>query len=53
MLYALPIASQKLCHYFQNHLVRIITSFPLETILWNQEATDHIVKWVVELASSN
>jgi hypothetical protein len=35
MLYALLITSRKLQHYFQNHKIKVVSSFPLGEILHN------------------
>ena len=34
LLAALLTASRKLRHYFQGHPITVVTSFPLEQILW-------------------
>jgi hypothetical protein len=48
LLYAILITSTKLCHYFDEYKITVITDFPLADILHNQDAT-HISKWAVEL----
>jgi hypothetical protein len=50
LIYAILVASRKLCHYFQAHRVVVVTSFLLRAILHNSNATGNIVKWVIELA---
>jgi hypothetical protein len=50
LLYVVLVASRKLRHYFQAHMVVVVTSFPLRAILHNSNATGNIAKWVVELA---
>jgi hypothetical protein len=50
LLYAVLVASRKLCHYFLAHRVVVVTSFPLRAILHNSNATGNIAKWVAELA---
>jgi ribonuclease HI len=50
LLYAVLVASRKLCHYFQAHRVVVVTSFPLRAILYNSNATGNIAKWAEELA---
>jgi hypothetical protein len=35
LLYNLLIASRKLHHYFQGHLIKVVTDRPLETIIRN------------------
>ena len=43
------MATQKLLHYFIDHEVMVITSFPLGNIICNHDATGRISKWVLEL----
>jgi hypothetical protein len=50
LLYAVLIASRKLCHYFQAHKILVVTSYPLWAVLHNPNATGNIAKWAVELA---
>jgi hypothetical protein len=50
LLYAVLVASRKMCHYFQAHRVVVVTSFPLRAILHNSNATGNIAKWAAELA---
>jgi hypothetical protein len=50
LLYAIPIASRKLRHYFQTHRISVVTSYPLWAILHNPNATSNIAKWAAELA---
>jgi hypothetical protein len=49
-LYAVLIASRKLRHSFQAHMISVVTSYPLRTILRNPNATSNITKWAAELA---
>jgi ribonuclease HI len=49
LLYTLLIASRKLRHYFQGHLIKVVTDWPLETILRNPNVTGRVEEWVVEL----
>jgi len=48
-LYALLVASRKLYHYFQGHPIKVVTKFPLETILPNPNATGRMAEWAIEL----
>jgi hypothetical protein len=50
LLYAVLIASRKLCHYFQAHRISVVTSYPLRVMLHNPNAIGNITKWAVELA---
>lgn len=53
LLYAVLTTSRKLRHYFQAHEVSMFTSFPLDCILHNCEATSHIMEWAIELMALN
>jgi hypothetical protein len=50
LLYAVPIASRKLRHYFQAHKISVVSSYPLRVMLYNSNATSNIAKWIAELA---
>ena len=43
------MAIQKLLHYFTNHEVMVVTSFPLGDIIRNRNATGWISKWDLEI----
>jgi hypothetical protein len=53
LLYAVLITSRKLRYYFQEYSVSVITDYPLDDILRNQDATRRISKWAVELGALN
>lgn len=53
MLYAVLSASRNLRHYFQAHEVSVVTSYPLDRILHNREATGRVVEWAIELGEFN
>ena len=53
LLLALLIASRKLRQYFQGHPITVVTSFPLEQILRNPNATDRVAGWNIELQPFN
>ena len=40
------MVTQKLLHYFTDHEVMVITSYPLGDIVRNRDATGWIPKWV-------
>lgn len=44
----LLISSRKLRHYFQGHPIKVVTSFPLEKVLHNYNATGHVAEWNIE-----
>jgi ribonuclease HI len=49
VLYAVLMASRKLCHYFQAYHIIVPSSQPLKDIMRNREATGRIGKWAAEL----
>jgi hypothetical protein len=51
LLYAIVLTRRKLGHYFEDHLVTMVSSFPLGEIAQNREASVRIAKWTVELMS--
>jgi ribonuclease HI len=51
LLYAIPIASRKLHHYFDEYKMTVITDFPLADTLHNHDATGRISKWAMELGA--
>jgi hypothetical protein len=48
---AILITSRKLCHYFDEYKILVVTDFPLVDILHNQDATGHISKWPMLLGA--
>jgi ribonuclease HI len=49
LLYAVVLSRRKLRHYFESHLVTVVSSFPLGEIIQCREASGRIAKWAVEL----
>ena len=49
LLYAVPMATRKLLHYFTDHEVVVGTSYPLGDIIRNRDAVGRISKWALEL----
>ena len=49
LLYAVIMAAKKLQHYFTEHEVSVVTSFPLGEVVRNCNAIGQISKWAVEL----
>ena len=43
------MATRKLLHYFTDHEVVVVTSYPLEDIIRNRDAAGWISKWALEL----
>ena len=52
MAYAVVMASRKLCYYFQSHKIKVPTSFPLQDMFENREASGRIGKWAMQLAEN-
>jgi hypothetical protein len=48
-MYVILIAKKKLRHYFESHLVTVVSSFPLGEVIQNRDATGRIAKWVLKL----
>jgi hypothetical protein len=51
LLYAVLLTARKLCRYFDNHKVIVVTGFPIGDILHNKEAIRRIAKWACELGA--
>ena len=43
------MATRKLLHYFTDHEVMVVTSYPLRDIIRNHDAMGQISKWALEL----
>ena len=43
------MATQKLLHYFTDHEVAVVTSYPLGDIICNYDVAGRISKWALEL----
>ena len=49
LLYAVLMATWKLQHYFTDHEVTIITSYPLREVIHNRTVAGRISKWALKL----
>ena len=48
LLCAVLMATRKLLHYFTDHKVTVVTSYPLGDIVRNCEAMGQISKWALK-----
>jgi hypothetical protein len=53
LLYTVLLTARKLCHYFDDHKVIVVTGFLIGDILHNKEAIGRISKWACELGAHN
>ena len=49
LLYAVLMVTRKLLHYFTDHEVAVVTSYPLGDIIRNRNAVGQISKWALKL----
>jgi hypothetical protein len=49
LLYVVLLTARKLCHYFDDHKVIVVSGFPIGDILHNKEAIGRITKWAYKL----
>ena len=50
LAFALITASRKLRHYFQAHVIIVMTDHPLKKVMNKLEATGRLIQWVIELS---
>ena len=50
---ALVHATRKLSHYFQAHIINVLTKYPLQLLLKRSDFTGQIAKWRTRLGSFN
>jgi len=53
LLYAILMSSRKLKHYFLSHKIKVVSSYPLGTIIHNRDVIGRIAQWSVELGQYN
>jgi hypothetical protein len=49
LIYAILMSSRKLKYYFLSHEIKVVSSYPLGTIVHNRDANRRIAQWSVEL----
>ena len=50
LAFALIIASRKLRHYFQAHVINVMTDYPLKKAMNKLETIGQLIQWAVELS---
>ena len=50
LAFALITASRKLRHYFQVHVIVVMTNHPLKKSMNKLEAAGRLIQWVIELS---
>ena len=50
LAFALITTSRKLRHYFQAHVINVMTDHPLKKTMNKLEATGQLIQWAVELS---
>ena len=49
LVYGIYLTTKKVAHYFQEHLVTVISDAPLSEIMNNRDAMGRVAKWAIEL----
>ncbi|XP_075645687.1 uncharacterized protein LOC142616793 [Castanea sativa] len=50
LAFALIMASRKLRHYFQAHIINVLTDHPVKKAMNKSEVAGRLIQWVVELS---
>ena len=50
LAFALLTTSRKLRHYFQAHVINVMTDHPLKKVMNKLEAAGQLIQWAVELS---
>jgi len=50
LAFALITTSRKLRHYFQAHVINVLTDHPLKKVINKLEATGRLIQWAIELS---
>ena len=49
LIYAVLMSSRKLKHYLLSHKSKVVSSYPLGTIIHNRDVVGRVAQWSVEL----
>ncbi|XP_073354952.1 uncharacterized protein [Aegilops tauschii subsp. strangulata] len=52
MCYSVYFSAKKLKQYFQEHVVTVVSTAPIEEIMGCQDASGQVAKWAIELAGN-
>ena len=50
LVFALVTTSRKLRHYFQAHIINVLTDHPLKKAMNKLEAVGQLIQWAIELS---
>ena len=53
LAFVLITASRKLRHYFQAHVINVMTDHPLKKAMNKLEAAGQLIQWAIELSEFN
>ena len=53
LAFAFVMASRKLRHYFQAHVINVMTNHPLKKAMNKLEAAGRLIQWAIELSVFN
>ena len=51
LVLALYMASRKLRHYFESHLIHVMTNYPIKAVLRKPKCSGRMAKWVISLSA--
>ena len=53
LAFALITASRKLRHYFQPHVINVMTNHPLKKVMNKLKAAERLIQWAIKLSEFN
>ena len=53
LVFALVTTSRKLRHYFQAHIINVLTNHPLKKAMNKLEVVGRLIQWAIELSEFN